>query len=636
MVYKTDSDGSEANSVTLTLVDDGFGNLFYLVVDAPPVTIAATPPCENGFNGEQNQMKCPADGGGTPPVVAFSASLGDGNDSISIDTNIPTSIGAGGGADTMNGGPAADFLRGGQQDDNITGGGGNDQLVGDDPGVVGGGNDSLDGGVGDDTVDGQDGADTVTGGDGNDVLNGGGGNDRLLADVGQDDLNGGDGVDVADYSARTVPQVLSIDGVRNDGQDARTDNIGLDVENISGSQASDQITGSDQPNQLDGNAGDDSIDGGAGADAITGGGGNDGEQGGAGDDTLGGGDGNDTEAGGDGADTMQGDGGDDSMDGGAGPDVFAGGDGVDTGNYQSRTNGVTVSLDGNAGDGEFGEGDNVEPDVENVLGGSGADTFIGSAAGNTLDGGPGEDYSDGGAGSDTLVGGDAGDVLRTRGSSEPDNITCGPGPDFVVAKANDTIAADCDRADRGVNQKPKRRDSAVVAPSSGTLQMSPAGIVRRVPLQDKVVLPLKSIVDTVAGAVKVTSAPTTRRTETVKLEDGAFDITQTTAKTAITQFALQGGDFSGCPTTAGRKASAAAGSKKASTKTVRILWANGKGKFRTKGRYASATVRGTNWETIDRCDGTLIKVRRGAVAVRDVVKKKTVVVKAGDSYLAKR
>src|SRR4051794_32121702 len=101
MVYKTDQDGSEANSITLTLVDDGFGNLFYLVVDAPPVTIAATPPCENGFSNEQNQMKCPADGGGTPPVVAFSASLGDGNDSISIDTPIPTSIGAGGGTDTM-------------------------------------------------------------------------------------------------------------------------------------------------------------------------------------------------------------------------------------------------------------------------------------------------------------------------------------------------------------------------------------------------------------------------------------------------------------------------------------------------------------------------------------------------------
>jgi Ca2+-binding RTX toxin-like protein len=296
---------------------------------------------------------------------------------------------------------------------------------------------------------------------------------------------------------------------------------------------------------------------------------------------------------------------------------------------------VTVSLDGGAGDGEPGEGDNVQSDVENLVGGSGGDTFIGSAAGNTLDGGAGEDYSDGGAGADTLVGGDAGDVLRTRGSADSDHVSCGPGPDFVVAKANDVIDADCDRADRGVNQKPKRRDSAVVTPTTGTLQMSPAGIVRRVPLQDKVVLALGSIVDTVAGAVKVTSAPTARKTQTIALEDGAFDITQTAAKNAVTQFALQGGDFSVCPTAAGRRASAAAGGK-SSTKTVRALWGKGKGNFRTKGRYAAATIRGTNWETIDRCDGTLIKVKEGAVSVRDLVKKKTVVVKAGRSYLAKR
>ena len=225
--------------------------------------------------------------------------------------------------------------------------------------------------------------------------------------------------------------------------------------------------------------------------------------------------------------------------------------------------------------------------------------------------------------------------MRTRGSAEPDTVTCGPGPDFVVAKANDTIAADCDRADRGVNQRPKRRDSAVVAPAGGTLQMSPAGIVRRVPLQDKVVLPLSSIVDALAGKVSVTSAPATRRFETVKLEQGAFDITQTAAKRAVTQFALQGGDFNVCATAAGGRASAAAG-KKASARTVRQLWASGKGSFRTKGRYASATVRGTNWQTIDRCDGTLIKVKKGAVSVRDLVKKQTVVVNAGDSYLAKR
>jgi Ca2+-binding RTX toxin-like protein len=633
MIYTADA--GESNAVTFTTNE--FGSPTFEVIDQPTVTITPTPPCFNG--GQDNIMECPQDGGGTGQVVQFSASLGDGNDTITLLANLPTSIGAGGGADVMNGGPAADFLRGGQQNDKITGGGGNDQLVGDDPGTAGGGDDALDGGEGNDTEDGQDGADTVRGGNGDDVLSGGGGNDLFPSEAaadGTDVLNGGDGVDTATYAARTAPLQLSLDDQANDGlAGSASDNVHTDVENLIGGSAGDTIAGSAQPNSLDGGPGDDNIGGDAGDDSLAGGPGNDSESGGDGADAIDGGDGGDGLKGDAGDDTLSGAAGDDRVDGGTGADGMFGGDGVDTADYSARTQATAVQLDDVPGDGEFGENDNVHADVENVNGGSGPDTLVGNAAGNALDGGAGEDYSDGGAGSDTLTGGDSGDVLRTRGSAEPDTIECGPGPDFVVAKANDTISADCDRADRGVNQRPKRRDSALITPVNGSLQMSPTGIVRRVPLQDKVVLPLRSIVDTVAGQVKVASAPTTRKIETVTLEDGAFKITQTTAKTAITQFALQGGDFNVCPTAAGRRASAAAG-KKASTKTVRTLWANGKGKFRTKGRYASATVRGTKWQTVDRCDGTLIKVERGAVSVRDLVKKKTVTVKAGDTYLAKR
>ena len=65
------------------------------------------------------------------------------------------------------------------------------------------------------------------------------------------------------------------------------------------------------------------------------------------------------------------------------------------------------------------------------------------------------------------------------------------------------------------------------------------------------------------------------------------------------------------------------------------LWGSGKGKFRTNGKYSSATVRGTIWLVQDRCDGTLTKVKRGTVQVRDFKRKKTVTVKAGHSYLAR-
>jgi hypothetical protein len=69
---------------------------------------------------------------------------------------------------------------------------------------------------------------------------------------------------------------------------------------------------------------------------------------------------------------------------------------------------------------------------------------------------------------------------------------------------------------------------------------------------------------------------------------------------------------------------------------VRKLWGDGDGKFRSTGKYSSAAVRGTIWQVADRCDGTLTKVRKGSVTVRDFIRKRNVVVKAPKSYLARR
>jgi Right handed beta helix region len=68
--------------------------------------------------------------------------------------------------------------------------------------------------------------------------------------------------------------------------------------------------------------------------------------------------------------------------------------------------------------------------------------------------------------------------------------------------------------------------------------------------------------------------------------------------------------------------------------TVRSLWGNGQGHFEVKGRYAAATVRGTNFHVADRCDGTLVHVRKGIVAVLDATTGKTIILTAGKSYLA--
>ena len=69
--------------------------------------------------------------------------------------------------------------------------------------------------------------------------------------------------------------------------------------------------------------------------------------------------------------------------------------------------------------------------------------------------------------------------------------------------------------------------------------------------------------------------------------------------------------------------------RKSSKKRVRRLFGNAKGSFRTSGRNAAATVRGTRWSVQDRCDGTLVTVQRGRVEVRDKVKRKTIIVRTG-------
>jgi hypothetical protein len=103
-------------------------------------------------------------------------------------------------------------------------------------------------------------------------------------------------------------------------------------------------------------------------------------------------------------------------------------------------------------------------------------------------------------------------------------------------------------------------------------------------------------------------------------------------KKPVVELRLTGGAFGGCA----KRATSSAAARPPSTMTIRQLWAKGKGQFRTKGRFASATVRGTVWLTRDRCDGTLVKVKQGVVQVADLVKRKTVVVRSGKSYLAKR
>jgi hypothetical protein len=140
-------------------------------------------------------------------------------------------------------------------------------------------------------------------------------------------------------------------------------------------------------------------------------------------------------------------------------------------------------------------------------------------------------------------------------------------------------------------------------------------------------IPVGSIVDATKGRVRVVEALPGGKTRSADFYTGVFRISQT--RDGLATMALFGGSFASC----GKAKRAASAAK---VKLIRQLWGSGHGRFRTKGRYAAASIRGTTWLTQDRCDGTLVRVTSGAVTVRDLVKRKNVVVSKGHSYLAGR
>lgn len=148
-------------------------------------------------------------------------------------------------------------------------------------------------------------------------------------------------------------------------------------------------------------------------------------------------------------------------------------------------------------------------------------------------------------------------------------------------------------------------------------------------------VPVGTLIDTKNGRVRVETARSiTGGTQFGKFSGGLFQVLQARRVGAKTVLRLKGASFRRCQVgTSGRRASAAR--KRLSGRSVRQLSSNATGRFRTRGRHSAATVRGTVWVTTDRCDGTLTRVRRGRVRVRDFRRRRTITVRAGKSYLAK-
>jgi len=316
------------------------------------------------------------------------------------------------------------------------------------------------------SVYGGDGDDTLTGGAATSNLYGGEGNDTFKQQTAKvaDIMNGGNGTDVVDYSARTTSLAITVgSGVLDDGEAGEGDDVQSSIENVIGSSVNDTISAAgdtvDVAHTFTGGDGVDTLTGGNLADVLNGGKGADVLNGGPGDDTLNGNDDNDTLIGAAGADILNGNDGDDMLQGGTENDTLNGGKGSDTADFSDRNAAVVADLDGSkvlAQVGVAGEKDVINPvastaDVENLRGGTVADTLTGTAIANIIWGGAGNDIIRGGAGNDSLYG-DA-DVDDIDGQVGDDYIVGGAGADLLLVggAGNDTIDSDDATADASID-----------------------------------------------------------------------------------------------------------------------------------------------------------------------------------------
>ena len=178
--------------------------------------------------------------------------------------------------------------------------------------------------------------------------------------------------------------------------------------------------------------------------------------------------------------------------------------------------------------------------------------------------------------------------------------------------------------------------TATVRALSGSVLVQVAGAAAPQPLAEGGEIPMGSLVDARNGSLVVTTAvDRSGHTQSATLRGGTFVIGQIASQHGMTTFTMPRPRLGACPARhrgRGRLATVAAAGHKA----ARGLWAEDHGgRYSTRGQNSVATVRGTSWGTVERCNGTLTIVRRGAVSVRSTHSHRTVLVRAGHSYLAK-
>jgi hypothetical protein len=156
-----------------------------------------------------------------------------------------------------------------------------------------------------------------------------------------------------------------------------------------------------------------------------------------------------------------------------------------------------------------------------------------------------------------------------------------------------------------------------------------------IPLTEARQIPVGSTLETTHGVVQLTTATASvSKTQFGDFGGGIFKLLQNRKMKGLTELnIINNHSPKQVCATLGKRAQTA--SKHLSNKVLGQLNSNDHGKFTTRGQYSAATVRGTVYSVTNQCAGTLTKVTRGIVSVRDFHRRKTITLFTGQHYLAK-
>jgi 6-phosphogluconolactonase (cycloisomerase 2 family) len=218
----------------------------------------------------------------------------------------------------------------------------------------------------------------------------------------------------------------------------------------------------------------------------------------------------------------------------------------------------------------------------------------------------------------------------------------------TVATPSPIVSGDEFAGDIASVPPPKAGSKADVAPISGRVLVRLPGTHKFVLLSTIKLLPNGTIINATHGRVQITIEEPNGTIENGVFFDGEFELVLSKSGRATAK--LVGGSFKGCPKPPakhtkhkkhktskkhGQRATAASSHKKRPKTKVRSLWSNAHGSFGTSGQYGASAVRGTEWLTVDRCDGTFFRVTRDEITVTSFsLHNRKRIVKQGHSYLA--